>query len=92
MVVGIIFTYGPSSTEPEQFYLAEQVNNCSNLSERTFEVGQTIQLNTMEDSFACSVEGKVFRDNRGNFIRQTVCFVGGGEVGFRQGYVGRERG
>ena len=66
--------------QPEEYYLVESRDNCSNLSERYFEVGQTIQINTMEDNFTCSVVGKVFRDDEGAPIRATVSKEEGREV------------
>ena len=76
IVVGAALKYFAKSSVVNRFYLALEKNitnltNCSN-SELTFEVGDTIQINTIEDSFTCSIGGKVFKDAEGNFIRSSV--------------------
>ena len=86
-MVGAIIRYSTKSNEPDQFFLAIEQNttnstNCSKF-EFTFEVGSTIQINTLDDSFTCAVGGKVFKDAEGNFIRTTV-------KGLSDNYVGAE--
>lgn len=76
VIIGIILRYGINGSEHREFYLAEVRDNCSNASD-SFEVGETIQINTLKDNFTCSVSGKVFQDEEGAPIRTTV----GGRLG-----------
>jgi hypothetical protein len=71
VLVGVILRYAIPGDQPDEYFLAELSENCSNLSS-VFEVGQTIQINTRTDNFTCSVSGKVFKDDQGNAIRSTV--------------------
>ena len=74
VIVGLILKYSIVGNVPKEFLLAVEGNSSSNCSEMemSFEVGQTIQVNTLEDSFTCSIQGKIFKDASGNFVRSTV--------------------
>jgi len=72
--VGLILRYTLPGNAPSEFLLAVEGNSSSNCSEMelSFEVGQSIQVNTLQDSFTCAIQGKVFKDASGSFIRTTV--------------------
>ena len=72
VLVGLLLRYAFKGDEPTQYHLVQVLDGPSDCSESTFGVGEKIQLNTRGDNFLCSVSGKVFRDNKGNFIRSTV--------------------
>lgn len=81
VLIGVALRFGISGSEPQEYFLAELRDNCTNLSEGIFEVGETIQINTRKDNFTCSVSGKVFQDDRGDPIRSTVSGKGRGREG-----------
>ena len=74
--MGILLRYGLPETELAQFIFSRRYTNTSCSQE--LEIGEIIQLSSWNsgagegDSFLCSVTGKVFRDEQGNYIRQTV--------------------
>lgn len=70
--MGAILRYTIKGSDPKQFFLMNNVTNLSCSESNSFEVGESIQIITLEDSFTCSVSGKIFKDAGGNFIRSTV--------------------
>ena len=78
--MGILLRFGLPDSSIAQFIFSRNFNNetCPEGSD-VLEIGEIIQVSSYNadgDSFLCSVVGKVFRDQEGNYIRQTVSING----------------
>ena len=86
VIIGILLRFGlPGSffctdSSAEFIFSRQFVNSKSCAEGDVLEIGEVIQISSHNadsgggDSFLCAVEGKVFRDQEGNYIRETVRF------------------
>ena len=85
VIIGILLRFGlPGSflcnDEPVEFIFSQSIaNGVEKCAEgHVLEIGENIQISSHNaatgggDSFTCTVDGKVFRDQEGNYIRETV--------------------
>lgn len=79
VLVGILLRYGLPTSRLTQFIFSRGYDNYTCSEDYELEIGEIIQVSSWNanlteggDSFLCSVVGKVFRDEEGNYIRQTV--------------------
>lgn len=82
VIVGILLRFGLPSSQLAEFIFARKYDNESCSEGDVLEIGELIQISSWNteaggggDSFLCSVAGKAFRDQQGNYIRQTVSSV-----------------
>ena len=80
VVVGVLVQYGFPGSEQKQFIFSRRHReNCSRHD--VLQTSETIIVSSWNansgkgDSFLCSVEGKAFQDQHGNYIQQTVSFA-----------------
>ena len=84
VIIGILLRFGlPNSflctDSSAEFLFSRSFDNSKACAEGdVLEIGEIIQISSYNagtgdgDSFLCAVEGKVFRDQEGNYIRETV--------------------
>ena len=80
VVIGVLVQYGFPSSDQKQFVLSRRRGeSCSRHD--ILEIGKSVIVSSWNadsgdgDSFVCSVVGKAFQDQQGNYIRQTVSFT-----------------
>ena len=83
VIVGILLRFGlPDSTIAEFIFARKFIANNTCGEGDLLEIGEIIQVSSYNaetgdgDIFLCSVTGKVFRDQEGNYIRHTVSSKG----------------
>ena len=80
ILVGILLRFGLPDSEDAQFIFSRRFSNETCSKDHELQIGETIRLSSHGadsgngDSFLCSITGKAFRDQEGNYIRQTVSF------------------
>ena len=73
VIIGVILHYGFPSSSTKKFYLATD-EECNNDTDK-FQVADRLLLSTQGDEFICTVDGKVFKNNKGDRIEQSVRYV-----------------
>ena len=81
VVVGAIIHYVSTDSPPKMFKLTRdnpQFFECNSTdidpesNNNTLTVGEVVHLTSRGDSFSCTVGGKLFKDDQGNFIQESV--------------------
>lgn len=81
VIIGVLLRYALPGSPTAQFIFSRRYDSRTCSETDRLEIGESIQISSWNsdagegDSFLCSVDGKVFRDQAGNYIRQTVSFV-----------------
>lgn len=80
VLIGVLVQYGVPGSEQKQFIFSRRrEENCSRHD--ILQISETVIVSSWNadsgegDSFLCSVAGKAFQDQQGNYIRQTVSFA-----------------
>ena len=55
-----------------QFYECNSTDIDPESDNNTLTVGEVVHLRSRGDSFSCTIGGKLFEDNEGNFIQESV--------------------
>lgn len=71
VIIGVILHYGFPSSSTKKFYLATD-EECNDTEK--FQVADRLLLSTEGDEFICTVDGKVFKNNKGDRIEQSLLF------------------
>jgi hypothetical protein len=91
VIIGIVLRFGLSSSflctdSSVEFIFSQRLNVEECAEGDVLEIRENIQISSYNaktgngDSFFCTVQGKAFQDQEGNYIRETVSFLINGGV------------